>query len=114
MGMLYTVDGWEVWDRGQATSLMFGDLIPAVERLVKQPSGFTNTGWDEIQIDPEKVRAFLAATFRYLSHSGSAPLRLMVRGFLQVALFLDYRASGEWYPVPEGFEDITEDLHLIT
>nr|BFE70798.1 hypothetical protein GCM10020092_040990 [Actinoplanes digitatis] len=54
MGMLYTVDGWEVWDRGQATSLMFGDLIPAVERLVKQPSGFTNTGWDEIQIDPEK------------------------------------------------------------
>jgi len=113
MSMTYTVGDREVWHHSQAPSLMFCGQIPLMERLVDRPTGFVDTGWDEVRIDPSELRAFLPTVFEYLRLSGSLPLRAMVRGFVLVALFLDHQASGDWYPVPPGFDDITAELHLI-
>jgi hypothetical protein len=46
----------------------------------------------------------------YLGRSGSLPLRRMLTGVLQVALFLDARASGAALTLPAGFEDVTAGL----
>ncbi|WP_225991914.1 DUF6086 family protein [Actinomadura montaniterrae] len=111
--MRFEVDGREIWDRGLRTSQMFCGQILLLEKLVRQPSGVHDTGYDEVHIDPVKLRAFLQTVFEYLGKSGSQPLRAMVRGVIQVALFLDRRASGDWLTLPDSFQDITDGLELI-
>ncbi|MEU5948798.1 DUF6086 family protein [Micromonospora sp. NPDC047465] len=114
MGMIFKVNGREIWDRGLRTSQMFCGQVLLLEKLVDTPSGIYDTGKDEVQVDPAALRAFLRAVFAYLDRSGSWPLRAMVRGVVQVGLFLDYRASGDWLAVPDRFQDITDGLDRIT
>ncbi|WP_203831564.1 DUF6086 family protein [Actinoplanes palleronii] len=104
----------EIWDRSQKTSFMFCAQIASLEEMLKTPSGVDAPGNDEVYIDPPVFRAFILAAFDYLRHSGSLPLRRMLVGVLQTALFLDARASGEALPIPPGFNDIEEGLEDIT
>jgi hypothetical protein len=64
--------------------------------------------------DPAALRAFLHAVFAYLDHSHSVPLRAMLRGVIQVAVFLDSRTNGDELAAPERFRNLTNDLHKIT
>ncbi len=111
--MRFEVDGREIWDRSRATSQMFCGQILLLENIVRQPSGVHDTGYDEVHIDPVMLRAFLGAVFAYLDSSGSWPLRAMVRGVVQVALFLDSRANGGQLAIPGQFQDITDGLDMI-
>ncbi|GAA4604311.1 hypothetical protein BJY16_004950 [Actinoplanes octamycinicus] len=106
--------GPEIWDRSWNTSFMFCAQIAALAEMLKLPSGVHDTGMDEVYIDPPVLRAFLAATFDYLSRSGSLPLRRMLIGVVQTALFLDARATGTPFPIPPGFDDIEQDLDDIS
>jgi hypothetical protein len=109
-----TTEGPEIWDRSQNTSYMFCEQIASLEKMLNTPSGVSDTGVDVVYINPPVLRAFVLAAFDYLSRSGSLPLRRMVAGVLQVALFLDARANGEPVPIPPGFDDIKEGLDDIS
>ncbi|MEV4702116.1 DUF6086 family protein [Actinoplanes sp. NPDC049316] len=102
-----------IWERGQDTSAMFCAQITALEKLLGKPSGVRDTGMDEVYVDPQALRAFLMAAFDFLRRSGSLPLRRMLIGVLQTALFLNARAGGEPLPVPPGCEDIRQGLEDI-
>jgi hypothetical protein len=103
-----------IWDRSQNTSFMFCAQIASLEQMLKTPSGVAAPGYDEVYIDPPVFRAFLLAAFDFLRRSGSLPLRRMMIGVLQTALFLDARASGEPLPIPPRFADIEQGLADIT
>ncbi|GLY63645.1 DUF6086 family protein [Amycolatopsis taiwanensis] len=75
MGMLFTVDGQEVWDRGLATSQVFYGQIALLEKyVVGQPSGLYDTGCDEVQVAPAVFREFLRAAFVCLDSFKYAPI----------------------------------------
>ncbi|MFC3992395.1 DUF6086 family protein [Actinoplanes siamensis] len=103
-----------LWERGQHTSFMFCAQLAAVEQMLRMPSGVVDTGMDEVYVDPPVLRAFIVAMFDFLGHNGSIPLRRMLAGVLQTALFVDARASGGPLPIPPGFEDVEEGLDDIS
>lgn len=105
--------GPEIWDRSQDTSYMFCEQIASLERMLETPSGVCDTGVDVVYVNPPVLRAFLLAAFDFLSRSHSVPLRRMLTGVLQVAVFLDARASGAPLRIPPGFEDVAAGLEEI-
>ncbi len=98
-----------IWEGGHGTSVVFCGQIMAWEKYVRMSSGVVDTGMDEVFIDPPVFRAFLAESLKRLAQDGYL-VRRMMRGVVQLALFLDERANGEPLPLPPGFGVVLEGL----